>query len=267
MGIVRFVKRIPRMLRKRLAQRAKGISHLVDVRDFIKTLAPVAIDRPLVRIGADSDGGYLVPDDFEGLQIAVSPGVSTEISFDQGMADRGLDVLMADASVTGPPVSNPRFHFVPKFVDVIEDERHIRLETLCNMIALEPGKDRILQMDIEGAEYAAILDLGDEALRSFRIMVIEFHALDLMFNRNAMQIIRATFQKLQRHHHVVHIHPNNHGGVNAKQDIQIPRVMEFTFYRKDRAVVIPNRKLHFPHALDRDNGPTRPSLVLPACWQ
>ena len=111
----KFVKRLSRLLSARHADRATRMSHLVDVQRFIRTLAPVAINRQLVRIGADSDGGYLVPDDFEGLQVAVSPGVSTEISFDLGMADRGLDILMADASVPGPPLQNPHFHFVPNF--------------------------------------------------------------------------------------------------------------------------------------------------------
>ena len=33
----------------------------------------------------------------------------------------------------------------------------MRLDSLCNLIELKPGKDRILQMDIEGAEYNALL--------------------------------------------------------------------------------------------------------------
>ena len=263
----KFVKRLSRLLSSHHADRATRMSHLVYVQRFIRTLAPVAINRQLVRIGADSDGGYLVPDDFEGLQVAVSPGVSTEISFDLGMADRGLDVLMADASVAGPPLQNPHFHFVPKFVDVFEDDRNIRLDNLCKMIVLDSGKDRILQMDIEGAEYRVILDLSDEALKSFRIMVIEFHRLDLMFSSFSWQLIRATFQKLLRYHHVVHIHPNNNVEFDSRQGIDIPRVMEFTFYRRDRAVVIPDGKLVFPHSLDRDNTIGKPSLVLPACWQ
>lgn len=241
--------------------------HDAQVRALIRSLAPVATKAELVRIGGELDGGYLVPNDLEGIEVAVSPGVATEVSFDLAMAEMGLDVLMADGSVAGPPVQNRRFQFHPKFIDVFDDDRNMRLDSLCNLIALKPGRDRILQMDIEGAEYRSLLDLSDEALRSFRIMVIEFHHLDQMFSHFQFRMIRATFQKLHRHHHVVHIHPNNNVKIRQRKDLQIPSVMEFTFYRKDRAEIVRDRKLTFPHPLDRDNTKRKPSMTLPVCWQ
>jgi hypothetical protein len=39
------------------------------------------------------------------------------------------------------------------------------------------------------------------------------------------------------------------------KNIKIPPVMEFTFYRKDRAEIDINKKLVFPHPLDNDNLP------------
>jgi phosphotransferase system HPr-like phosphotransfer protein len=248
-------------------ERAARSAHFVEIRDLIRLLRPVAINRDLVRIGGQADGGYLVPDDLDGLQVVVSPGVANEISFDLDLAARGIDVLMADGSVAGPPVDHARFHFQNKFLAVYDDERHVRLDSLCNVIALKPGNDRMLQMDIEGAEYEAILDASDDTLKSFRTMVIEFHYLDRLFNPFPFCLIKATFQKLLRHHHVVHIHPNNYSKVKRVQEIEIPAVMEFTFYRKDRAMVLADRKLVFPHALDRDNVSYKPSLSLPGCWQ
>ncbi len=197
----------------------------------------------------------------------MSPGVSTEVSFDLAMAERGMEIYMADASVDGPPVQCPRFHFYKKFLDVFDDERNMRIDTLCARIASEQLGDRMLQMDIEGAEYRVLLDASDEVLRSFRIMIIEFHNLDRMFAAFPLKIIRATFQKLLRTHHIVHIHPNNVCPPRVRGEIAIPPVMEFTFYRKDRAELDVGRKLQFPHALDRDNLPHVRSHVLPACWR
>lgn len=242
-------------------------SDIEQVRTLLKLLAPVAIGQPLVRIGGKDDGGYLLPDDFANMKAAISPGISTEISFDIAMADRGIDVFMADASVKGPPVENPHFHFLPKFLDVFEDDTNVRLDTLCGSEAVDKDGDRILQMDIEGAEYRVLLDLSDEALKSFRIMAIEFHHLDRMFGNFPLRIIQATFLKLLRYHHVVHIHPNNVFKSTKRGDIEIPPVMEFTFYRKDRAKVEQDRTLEFPHPHDRDNLASRPSIVLPSCWQ
>ena len=242
-------------------------SDLDEVRDVIRSLAPVAIDQNLVRIGGGGDGGYLVPDDLEDLVSAISPGTSTEVGFDLEMANRGIDVLMADASVDGPPFENPHFHFHRKFVDVFEDEQNMRLDTLCRSHRLDSDGDRILQMDIEGAEYRVLLDLSEDMLKSFRIMVVEFHHLDRMFAKFPLRIIKATFQKLLRYHHVVHIHPNNVSGSSTRGEIKIPQTMEFTFYRKDRATVLKDKKLQFPHALDRDNTSNRSSLNLPPCFQ
>lgn len=242
-------------------------SNFNDVRTLIKSLVPVAIEQPLIRIGGQGDGGYLLPDDLAELSSAISLGISTEISFDLEMASRGVPVFMADASVDGPPVEHSKFYFHRKFVDVFEDDNNMRLDTLCQSEVVAEGGDRILQMDIEGAEYRVLLDLSDEVLRSFRIMVIEFHAMDRMFASFPLQIVRATFQKLLRHHHVVHIHPNNVTTPISRHGIEINSVMEFTFFRKDRAKVKPGKILEFPHQLDRNNIANRPSVVLPNCWQ
>lgn len=242
-------------------------SQLNEIRTVLRQLAPVAIEQPMVRIGSARDGGYLAPQDLDGITVAVSPGVSTEVSFDLAMAERGIEVYMADASVAAPPIAHPRFHFQKKFLDVFEDEENTRLDALCTAIAPEHAGDRILQMDIEGAEYRVLLDTSDETLQSFRILLVEFHNLDRLFAAFPFKMIRATFQKLLRFFYVVHIHPNNVCRARVRGDIEIPPVMEFTFYRKDRAVLAPDKKLEFPHALDRKNLPNLPSITLPTCWR
>ncbi|RWK60434.1 FkbM family methyltransferase [Mesorhizobium sp.] len=238
-----------------------------QIASFIKSLRPKAIKAPLIRLGGVADGGYLLPNDLDGIGACISPGVSTEVSFDRAMADRGIDVFMADASVAGPPAIDARFHFLKKFVDVHEDESNIRLDSLCGLVPAGLGGDRLLQMDIEGAEYRVLLDASDETLKSFRIMTIEFHHLSRLYGRFSFRIIRAAFQKLLRFHEIVHVHPNNHAKPVRRGGLEIPAVMEFTFYRKDRFVPDADAKLTFPHLLDRDNVAGKPSVVLPKCWQ
>jgi hypothetical protein len=255
---------------ERLAGDRFWLEHSADpdeVRQLIKRLSPVAIEREMIRVGSPVDGGYVAPDDFEGITTAVSPGVSTEVSFDLMLAERGIEIYMADASVPAPPVQNPRFHFHKKFLDVFEDHDNMRMDTLCASIDPAHAGDRILQMDIEGAEYRVLLDASDETLKSFRIMLIEFHDLDRMFAAFPMRMIKATFDKLLRFHDIVHIHPNNVSGPRVRGDIEIPPVMEFTLYRKDRSVVVPGQKLAFPHPLDQDNLPHLPGYALPDCWR
>ena len=121
-------------------------------------------------------------------------------------------------------------------------------------------------MDIEGAEYEVIIDTPLEIFKKFRIMAIEFHSLDMIFNKNSFNIIEAVFDKLGSDFTVVHIHSNNSRPIINKKSIDIPELLEFTFLRNDR-VELSDKKLGFPHALDEQCVPHRPSRYLPKCWR
>lgn len=262
-------KQIGKSAVKRVASKYVWLDRPSDmdaVRALITKLQPVVTDRQLIRIGNEGDGGYLVPDDLQGTSVVISPGVSDKVDFDLWMAERGAEIYMADASVDGPPLDHPKFHFYKKFLDVFEDDKNMRLDTLCAGIAPEHDGDRILQIDIEGAEYRVLLDASDELLRSFRIVIVEFHFLQNLFGEFCFHSIKATFEKLLRHYHLVHIHPNNVAGPFRREEVEIPPVMEFTFYRKDRAEVLPGKKATIPHQLDFDNIESLPPVALPEAW-
>lgn len=234
------------------------------VRELISRLRPVPLAEELVRIGGVHDGGYLMPDDVVGVSALISPGVGRECGFDHAMAERGIPVFMADGSVAGPPVSHERFFFERKFVGPCDNDTGVRLDTLVRR-APDDG-DLILQMDIEGAEYHALLDASPETLRRFRVMVIEFHSLARLLSPADSDLLFATFERLLETHAVVHLHPNNAGATKVSGDIAVPGTMEFTLLRRDRVAVDPGRALRFPHPLDSDNVRRRPPLALPAIW-
>lgn len=255
-----------KQIAERLADHNFWIGRSADrerVGNLITSLRPRGTVAPLIRIGPAGDGGYLVPDDLEGISACVSPGVSVEVGFDKEMADRGIDVYMADASVNGPPHMNDHFHFVKKFLDVFDDETHVRLDTFTETISSE--NDLILQMDIEGAEWRVLLDTSPKTLGRFRIMVIEFHDMKEMFGRFSYELIEATFAKILQTHSVVHIHPNNVVTSTHFAGLTVPSLMELTFYRNDRAFSS-ERPSSYPHPLDSDNVSHRPTVVLPRDW-
>ena len=64
-----------------------------------------------MRIGTNSDGGYILLDIFENVKIAYSFGISTEISFDKALADKNIDVYMYDHTIEKLPFSNLKFHW------------------------------------------------------------------------------------------------------------------------------------------------------------
>jgi hypothetical protein len=121
-------------------------------------------------------------------------------------------------------------------------------------------------MDIEGAEYRVIAVASETTLSRFRIMVIEFHGLRRLRSPARFRRISSVFRKLLKNHRVVHIHPNNCCKPVKLGALEIPDVLEFTFYRSDRDV-FDYRPLQFPHPLDATNVPDKPPVVLPKCWQ
>lgn len=237
---------------------------LQNVRDLISALRPMSGEKPLVRIGSPSgDGGYLLPDDFQDVAACISPGVSDEVGFDLQMTSMGIPVYMADASVLGPPVLNHQFHFSPLFLDSYSSTGCI---TLADYIKdLHPGRDLVLQMDIEGAEWRVINSTPSNILERFRIIVMEAHRLDNLFSKFGYSEINAALRKLLLTHNVVHIHPNNVTDGISIGDIVVPSLLEFTFHRKDRDIfTIKSRD--YPHPLDRKNVSNKPDLILPRCW-
>jgi len=236
-----------------------------DLRDFARLVAPVVTQRGLIRLGPAGDGGYLVADDLEGIQACFSPGVSEIAGFELDLAKRGIPCFLAGHSVEAPPVAHDLFHFEKKFLGTREDDMFTTLDSWVARHA--PGEsDLILQMDIEGAEYAVLHSVSEALLRRFRIIVIEFHDFDKIHSQHGLELMRLVFEKLMRFFDVVHIHPNNCGKSTRRGAFETPRLLEFTFLRKDR-VTMREPARQFPHRLDGANVPGRADIVLPACWQ
>lgn len=234
------------------------------ITDLIKSLRPVTTGKPLIRLGPDSDGGYLVPDDLDGIIACFSPGVSNVSGFEKDCADRGIEVYMADKSIDKLPETHARFHFLKKFIASTNDADFITLDSWVNQVLEDKTGDLLLQMDIEGYEYETIFSLSDSLMKRFRIIVVEFHWMHLLWSKPYFELSNRAFIKLLQTHSVVHIHPNNLGKTVKRNNIEIPELIEITFLRNDR---VDSREFtqSFPHPLDINNTSFQP-LVLPESW-
>jgi len=236
-----------------------------ELEKFFDQFRPLSTSCGLVRVGDRGEGGYLLPNDLEGVRACFSPGVSGEASFDLDIAERGIPCYLADHSVDSPPFAHPKFNFTKKYLGPENRTIYMTLESWVNFN--QPlGSEFILQMDIEGAEYGVIFSTPVHLLQKFRILVIEFHHLSELFCPTGMQLINLTFRKLLNDFEIVHIHPNNCLGTVGYGRYQVPPVMEFTFLRKDR-VRCATPAVSFPHLLDFKNAPYLPDVILPKCWQ
>lgn len=250
-------KKIPGL--KPLVVEIRNSIRWLRLRSLLRSLYPISTDKTLVRFGPCGDGGYLIPDDLAGIQACFSPGVSLISGFEMDCANRGINVFLADRSVDCPAEQHDLFHFSKTFIGGTTRDDFVSLDDWVTNSVSDESCDLMMQMDIEGYEYEVINHTTNKTLERFRIIVIEFHGLDSL----GIGKIRA-FKKILRTHSCLHIHPNNCCGSIQLRNLVIPRVMEFTFLRKDRISTGEFQGV-FPHALDFDNTPN-PSIVLPECW-
>lgn len=237
------------------------------VRETIDLIKPGPINIPLIRIGGDNDGGYLVPDDLADIDGCFSPGVSTVATFEEMLAEQyQIPCFMADYSVDAAPAEHKLFDFEKKFLGIKNDDVFIRLEDWIERKERSYSfGDLVLQMDIEGDEYKVIADTSIDTLKRFRIIIIEFHQVNKIFMESALPYYHGFFKKITKYHSVVHIHPNNCCGIGRKHGISVPRVLEMTLLRTDRFIPS-DRKLEFPHHLDQKNVVANSDIVLPSEW-
>lgn len=237
-----------------------------DVLGLIRKLRPLNCGKELIRIGGDGDGGYLVPDDFEGIEYCFSPGVNTCSEFENQLADRyNIKSFLADYSVEEPPIMRPEFVFDKRFLGASDRGQYITLSSWKDKYIKDYAGDLILQMDIESSEYEVILNTPDSLLNQFRILVVEFHDLHRIFDPFAFRLFSTCFDKILQFFHVVHIHPNNYCIPVKRGNIEVPKLLEITFLNKKR-VTSTTPQTVFPHELDVDNAPDGVHLVLPECW-
>lgn len=77
-----------------------------DVRALIRRMHPVTTEHELVRIGCSGDGGYLVPNDLDGITACFSPGVDNRATFEETLIARDIPCHLADASVNFNPIKD-----------------------------------------------------------------------------------------------------------------------------------------------------------------
>jgi hypothetical protein len=231
-----------------------------DFHRFFALLQPYKTNIPLIRAGGKHDGGYLVPDDLSDLNAVYSPGVAESSEFESFFLSQGLRCYLADNSVTAPPIQDKNISFERKHLGLWESEKEMSLEYWVRSNTPN-ASERLLQMDIEGSEWAVLAHAPDNILKQFRIVIVEFHDIQRVFNEAGLALATQVFEKMLRFFEVVHVHPNNGGGYIKFRGKQIPRVIEVTFIRKDRVTV---RELitKFPHILDRPNLPLLPDTRL-----
>ena len=166
---------------------------------FYQFLCPKeVIGKTRILMGNNSDGSYVMLNDFENIKFAYSIGIRDAIQFDKALADKGIDIYMYDHTINNLAYENEKFHWKKIGIGGIS-QRSNNIQTLEEMMK-ENGhlneKNMILKMDVEGAEWDTLNDITEEILKQFKYLLIEFH-FSKSNNRVIYNILKKIFKIFQ----------------------------------------------------------------------
>jgi len=177
---------------------------------LLEELQPVALENcTLDRIGGENDTGYLMCKNLmDDLQAAYSYGV-------EGNDDWGCDIssrykiVVHQYDCTDPPRSSCPDGRLDFHAECMSDTPRLVnnywYDTLETQIKNNRDTDKrvVLKMDIEGAEWDALMGTPDEMLARIDQIPMEFHGVN---ERRFLDVIR----KMKQTFYIANLHFNNH---------------------------------------------------------
>ena len=226
-------------------------------------LQPVKLlNCDLARYGEPGDGGYLLCRNLlQDVRSAYSYGISGYDGWGcQVSTELRVPVHQYDCfNTTHPscPTGRPVFH--PECIagERSTDPEGRVFDSLQAQFTRngDLGKQLVVKMDVEGAEWDSILQTPDEVLNRIDQFVFEFHGIDRDI---AMHL--EVVAKLKRLFEVAHLHFNNNSCVAAAYPPFPAWAYEVTFVNKRLASVDPQGRVTLPSPHDAPN-----TTVVPDC--
>ena len=213
-----------------------------------------------IRLGINSDGGYVIADLSGGYDCYVSAGVGREESFTREFLKKysvnEFDTFGIDSSIESYPIEyTNNICFLKKNISDKNDSSNTNLSGIINKYC-----DIFLKMDIEGGEYGWIQWISEKDLQKFKQITIEVHGINNDSWGCSYEIKKECLRKLTKTHILVHAHGNNARYMTN----YIPNVMELTYIRKNEVNgVLPLNTTKMPiENIDFPNNMNRPDHLL-----
>ena len=180
-------------------------------------------------------------------------------SFEKDLYDKfKIPSVMYDGSVDAPKDLTKEHVFYKKYIGMSSFHNFISVSDVIKIDLKKYTGDLMAQIDIEGGEYAMFNTISNDELVRFRIIVVEVHEIDRWIQKRYFnEIVNPLLDKIFTTHNLVHSHPfinnlKNHGGYFRFKGYKLPKVVELTFHRKDRAKYYGEYRI-IPNMLDADN--------------
>jgi hypothetical protein len=227
---------------------------------LIKSFKIYKTNHKLIRLGDLNDGGYLIPDDLNEISASFTGGVGSTVKFEYDLAAKGIKCFVADYSVESLPLpSFPIYKsvdknivFIKKFLGDKNDDLYIDINQWLSKNT-KINEDYILKLDVEGDEYKLLSSITEDNLSKMRIIIFEIHNFTNILHPLGFEVIKFIFDRLQKKHSIVHIHPNNVSpAIRLTKKLTLYDQLEITLLRNDRIFEKDYAK-EFPHPLDSKN--------------
>ena len=243
-------------------EKIKASTEYQNYKKIFSLLKPMDVKNgKFIRLGKNHDGGYIMLDlpDWRIVDFAYSLGIERDVSWDEDMAKRGIDIFMYDHTITSLPKQNERFHFVP--FGVTGYEKKPKLKTLKEMITMnghDACQNLILKMDVEGAEWDVFTETNAEVINQFSQIILELHD---MTSLSQLTTIIHVLEKINQTHQSVHVHYNNFATPMMFGDMILSPTVEVLFVRRKDFEFESSTRI-FPTMLDQPNNPSLPDVAL-----
>lgn len=207
----------------------------------VSFMKPKPSPFPLLRIGGSRDGAYLVPSVLDDVTACFSPGVANRKNFEDELLERfGIRSHLMDFSSDVEKFETPLVAghqtFRKKWLSPDGGKDSLSISEWVSREEGDVCSNFLLQMDIEGAEYANILQTSSETLERFLVLVVEFHdvASRVLAQGEQRRELEGVIDLLSKSFVSVHARINNCCAVRRLgARIRIPEVLEVTFLRAD----------------------------------
>lgn len=182
----------------------------------------------LIRLGKNSDGGYVVPMElFLANNNLISCGISNEISFEESYLriNPYARVYAYDGTINNFP-SNNRLNYIWEKLNIgfTDTSSTISLNTIFEKYRLS---NVCMKMDIEGAEYPAFSTITTDKLSNIDCLVLEIHDFQPRF----IEVVKL-METINRYMVLIHRHDNNCGSYFMVDNMTLANVYELTFVNK-----------------------------------
>ena len=221
-------------------------------------LKPVTLRNcKMQRFGEANDGGYLLCGNLlDGVKAGYSYGISGYDGWGCDVSTRlNVPVHRYDCFDTRQPacVGDTTFHAecIGPTSSIVDGRRFDTLER--QIAASGHGSSRVVvKLDVEGAEWDALLGASGAVLKRIDQMAVEFHGVD-----EAKYVLAV--QRLKEFFYVANLHINNHSCAPGLEPFPA-WAYEVLFVAKRLAEVDPSAPRQPFHPLDAPN-----TLALPDC--